>query len=127
MTLDVYDDYQVIETLRSHERQMSLYSSGSNTKVKVSKHEANDQGLSEAVDIAPKDNMWDESPDMLMRYAVMFGRMDSIFNLMKEWNTGVTIPDNCYLRWGRDWDRDGEYNDQTFNDYPHVELIYKDK
>jgi peptidoglycan LD-endopeptidase CwlK len=27
------------------------------------------------------------------------------------------------LRWGRDWDGDEDLNDQTFNDYPHLELL----
>ncbi len=26
------------------------------------------------------------------------------------------------LRWGGDWDRDAEFDDQTFNDLPHFEL-----
>jgi hypothetical protein len=27
------------------------------------------------------------------------------------------------LRWGGDWDRDGDRFDQSFNDLPHVELV----
>lgn len=27
------------------------------------------------------------------------------------------------LRWGRDWDRDTDLSDQTFNDYAHFEII----
>ena len=27
------------------------------------------------------------------------------------------------LRWGGDWDRDGSFADQTFNDLPHFELL----
>lgn len=27
------------------------------------------------------------------------------------------------IRWGGDWDRDNEFDDQTFMDFPHFELV----
>ncbi len=35
---------------------------------------------------------------------------------------GVAVSLSIGIRWGRDWDQDGDLNDQTFNDYSHYEL-----
>ena len=41
--------------------------------------------------------------------------------VLEEWNImedeGLT--DDYVLKWGGDWDNDGDFDDQTFNDYPH--------
>lgn len=36
---------------------------------------------------------------------------------------GVAKALGIKIRWGGDWDRDTETNDQSFNDLPHFELI----
>lgn len=36
---------------------------------------------------------------------------------------GVAAKKKIKIRWGGDWDRDGELRDQTFFDLPHFELI----
>ena len=36
---------------------------------------------------------------------------------------GVADSLGIKIRWGRDWDRDGDLTDQTFNDYAHFEEI----
>tara|TARA_R110000772_G_scaffold159893_1_gene271073 strand:+ start:774 stop:1091 length:318 start_codon:yes stop_codon:yes gene_type:complete len=45
--------------------------------------------------------------------------------ILDEWNRmkdqGLT--EGFDLRWGGDWDSDGDFDDQTFNDLPHWELI----
>jgi len=36
---------------------------------------------------------------------------------------GIAAHLGIMIRWGRDWDRDTDLNDQTFNDGPHYELV----
>lgn len=36
---------------------------------------------------------------------------------------GIAAKMRIPIRWGGDWDRDGELHDQTFFDLPHFELI----
>nr|MDT0253070.1 hypothetical protein [Endozoicomonas sp.] len=36
---------------------------------------------------------------------------------------GIAQSMSIKLRWGGDWDRDGEMKDHKFIDYPHFELI----
>ncbi len=36
---------------------------------------------------------------------------------------GIAQSMNIKLRWGGDWDRDGEMKDHKFIDYPHFEII----
>lgn len=36
---------------------------------------------------------------------------------------GVATEMGIKIRWGGDWDGDGDLRDQTFNDLPHFELI----
>ena len=35
---------------------------------------------------------------------------------------GVAQAQGLQLRWGGDWDRDGDHHDQSFHDLPHLEL-----
>lgn len=39
---------------------------------------------------------------------------------------GVAQSMGIKLRWGGDWDRDGQLKDQRFKDYPHFELVDDD-
>ena len=39
---------------------------------------------------------------------------------------GVAEEMGIKLRWGGDWDRDGQLQDQRFKDYPHFELVDDD-
>ena len=95
-------DVTIIEGLRSEERQEKLLKEGK-TKTKFSKHI---QG--KAVDLAPYPIDWEDRE----RFHYMGGMLRGIAHEM-----GVKI------RWGGDWDSDGEIADNSFDDLVHVELI----
>ena len=95
-------DVTIIEGLRSEQRQNKLLQGGK-TKTKFSKHIEG-----KAVDLAPYPIDWDDRD----RFHYMGGMIRGI---AKQLNTKV--------RWGGDWDSDGETKDNSFDDLVHVELI----
>jgi len=94
-------DVTIIEGLRSEERQQELLAQGK-TKTKYSKHI-----LGKAVDLAPYPIDWDDRE----MFHYMGGMLRGLGKAM-----GVNI------RWGGDWDSDGDINDNKFDDLVHVEI-----
>ena len=94
-------DVTVIEGLRSAERQKELLAKGA-TKVKYSKHMEG-----KAVDIAPYPIDWEDRE----RFHYMGGMVRGIAKAL-----------NLKVRWGGDWDSDGDINDNKFDDLVHVEI-----
>ena len=94
-------DVTVIEGLRSAERQEELLAKGA-TKVKYSKHMEG-----KAVDIAPYPIDWKDRD----RFHYMGGMI-----------RGIAQQLNIPVRWGGDWDSDGETRDNRFDDLVHVEI-----
>jgi peptidoglycan L-alanyl-D-glutamate endopeptidase CwlK len=94
-------DVTVIEGLRSAERQEELLKKGA-TKVKYSKHMEG-----KAVDIAPYPIDWDDRD----RFHYMGGMI-----------RGIAKQLNVNVRWGGDWDSDGEVKDNNFDDLVHIEI-----
>ena len=94
-------DVTIIEGVRSSERQEELLKQGL-SKVKYSKHMEG-----KAVDLAPYPIDWDD----LERYYYMGGMIRGIGKEL-----GINV------RWGGDWDSDGNIRDQSFNDLVHVEI-----
>ena len=94
-------DVTVIEGLRSAERQEELLKKGA-TKVKYSKHMEG-----KAVDIAPYPIDWDDRD----RFHYMGGMI-----------RGIAKQLNVNVRWGGDWDSDGEIKDNNFDDLVHIEI-----
>ena len=94
-------DVTIIEGVRSSERQEKLLKQGA-TKVKYSKHMEG-----KAVDLAPYPIDWDD----LERFYYMGGMIRVIGKEL-----GINV------RWGGDWDSDGNIRDQSFNDLVHVEI-----
>ena len=94
-------DVTIIEGVRSSERQEKLLKQGA-TKVKYSKHMEG-----KAVDLAPYPIDWDD----LERFYYMGGMIRGIGKEL-----GINV------RWGGDWDGDGNIRDQSFNDLVHVEI-----
>tara|TARA_R110000744_G_scaffold355669_2_gene462253 strand:+ start:2908 stop:3285 length:378 start_codon:yes stop_codon:yes gene_type:complete len=95
-------DITIIEGLRSKERQEELLAKGA-TKVKYSKHMEG-----KAVDIAPYPIEWKDRE----RFHYMGGMIRGVASQM-----GINI------RWGGDWDSDGEVKDNNFDDLVHIELV----
>ncbi len=98
-------DVTVLEGHRSNERQAELLAAGK-SKLGPGKSKHN-QMPSLAIDIAPWPIDWDDAE----RFSYMAGLAKGIAHAQ-----GVT------LRWGGDWDSDGELSDNRFNDLPHLEI-----
>jgi peptidoglycan L-alanyl-D-glutamate endopeptidase CwlK len=94
-------DVTVIEGLRSQERQNELVAKGA-SKTKYSKHI---QG--KAVDLAPYPIDWKDRE----RFHYMGGMV-----------RGIAKQLGANVRWGGDWDSDGEIKDNSFDDLVHVEI-----
>ena len=94
-------DVTVIEGIRSEERQLELLEKGA-TKVKYSKHMDG-----KAVDLAPYPIDWKDRD----RFHYMGGMI-----------RGIAKQLNVSVRWGGDWDSDGEVKDNGFDDLVHIEL-----
>tara|TARA_R110000796_G_scaffold90152_10_gene193887 strand:+ start:1674 stop:2054 length:381 start_codon:yes stop_codon:yes gene_type:complete len=94
-------DVTIIEGLRSEQRQEKLLKEGS-TKTKFSKHITG-----KAVDLAPYPIDWKDRD----RFHYMGGMI-----------RGIAKQLNVNVRWGGDWDSDGETKDNKFDDLVHVEI-----
>ena len=94
-------DVTVLEGLRSQERQNELVAQGK-SKTKFGKHV---QG--KALDLAPYPIDWYDRE----RFHYMGGLARGIGHML-----GVKI------RWGGDWDSDGEIKDNNFDDLVHIEI-----
>tara|TARA_R100001377_G_C3138013_1_gene91685 strand:+ start:259 stop:651 length:393 start_codon:yes stop_codon:yes gene_type:complete len=98
-------DVTIIEGLRSEETQYKYFldkSSKLDGTKKKSKHQTG-----HAVDLAPYPVKWQETK----RFYYMGGMIKGIAKEL-----GINI------RWGGDWDSDGEISDQTFMDLVHIEV-----
>ena len=94
-------DVTIIEGLRSKQRQEILLKEGK-TKTKFSKHIEG-----KAVDLAPYPIEWEDRD----RFHYMGGMI-----------RGIAKQLNINVRWGGDWDSDGETRDNRFDDLVHVEI-----
>ena len=99
-------DCSVLEGQRSKERQNKLYEEGK-TKVKYPKgrHNANP---SRACDIVPYPVDWEDRER---------------FHLFAGFVLGLAQSMEINVRWGGDWNKNFEVDDNKFDDFPHFELI----
>tara|TARA_R100001443_G_scaffold26941_2_gene40267 strand:+ start:1765 stop:2145 length:381 start_codon:yes stop_codon:yes gene_type:complete len=95
-------DVTIIEGLRSEKRQKELLAKGA-TKVKYSKHMEG-----KAVDLAPYPIDWNDR---------------EMFHYMGGMLRGLGKSMGVKIRWGGDWDSDGDINDNKFDDLVHVEVL----
>ena len=100
-----YVDCSIIEGHRSGERQNKLYEEGK-TKVKYphGRHNANP---SRAVDVVPYPIDRDDRER---------------FHLFAGFVLGIAQSMEINIRWGGDWDSDGEIKDNGFDDLVHIEI-----
>ena len=94
-------DVTIIEGVRSKERQEQLLAQGK-TKTKYSKHITG-----KAVDLAPYPINWEDR---------------EMFHYMGGMLRGIGQSMGLKIRWGGDWDSDGDINDNKFDDLVHVEI-----
>jgi len=102
-------DCAVVYGVRTPAEQQALFDKGL-SKTLDSKHLIQPDGWAHAIDLAPYVNgaiPWDKSPYFYNLHGVVLTVADI---------QGTTI------RWGGDWDSDGDFNDQTFMDLVHFEL-----
>ena len=105
-------DFTILETVRGKAKQNQYFASGKSKlpwpKGKHNLDPDRNPKFAIAVDIAPWPIDWKD----LRRFYYLQGIIRGIAQMR-----GIKI------RFGGDWSMDGEINDQTFNDTPHVELI----
>jgi peptidoglycan L-alanyl-D-glutamate endopeptidase CwlK len=102
-------DVTILEGVRTMERQKELFDQGA-TRTLKSKHLKQSDGHSHAVDVAPWVNggiPWDQH---------------SYFYFLGGIIKTIAQQEGINLRWGGDWDGDGNFEDQTFNDLVHWEI-----
>lgn len=107
-------DFSVIEGHRNTDRQQMLFREGRSKIDGVIKKGKHNYIPSYAVDIMPYPrvvngvNVWKDNH----RFTILAGLM-----LAAAAELGIKI------RWGGDWDSDGNANDQSFHDLPHFEIL----
>lgn len=106
-------DFKVIEGVRTPERQRELYAQGRTKPGNVvtwtlkSNHFKQPDGYGHAVDLLPAPYDWkDLAPFNAMAKAVLSAAKD----------LGVNV------RWGADWDQDGNPREKGETDSPHFEI-----
>lgn len=111
-------DFSVLEGVRTPERQKSLYAQGRTapgpkvTWTKTSNHFVNSRtGYGHAVDLVPYPVDW-EGP-------VRFPKFDAISKAM----FAAAKIEGVAIRWGADWDGDGNPRERGETDSPHFELV----
>lgn len=102
-------DFIVLEGHRGEEAQNRAFREG-RSKLPWPKGNHN-KSPSTAADIAPYPIDWD-SKHAAKKFAFLAGLV-----------TGIAASKGVRIRWGGDWDGDGQMADQSFHDLPHVELV----
>ena len=99
-------DIKILEGHRDEELQNLFYAQHkTHLKYPASKH---NKVPSEAVDAAPYPIDWNNKA----RFYYMAGLI-----------IGIAKQKGIELRWGGDWNRDGNFKDNDFDDLGHIELI----
>lgn len=107
-------DFSIIEGHRSLERQQQLFREGKSQIDGITRKGNHNYSPSRAFDFLPYPGsvngvaVWDD----VQRFAVIAGIILS---------TGLRL--GIPLRWGGDWDGDGNAKDQSLYDLPHIELL----
>ena len=126
------EDFMVLEGVRSKEQMMINYGKGRTAAQLAAKgipakyakpgvakvtwlndpfnsnHRINSDGYGHAVDLAPYPLDWNDSKRFTKLAELMF---------RAEKATGINI------RWGRDWNENGRYEEKGETDGPHFELV----
>jgi peptidoglycan LD-endopeptidase CwlK len=119
--LSVVQDYDctIIQGARTAEQQAENVRTGV-SKTLDSKHVTSIAfPLARAVDVAPYPVIWPKPEMSRAEFAHAVGRFYHFgcFVQLRAKSMGIA------LRWGADWDSDGDFLDQTFDDLPHFELV----
>ena len=104
-------DISIITSYRDLKKQKELYREGL-SKVEEGKHNVYP---SLAVDAAPYPIKWDSFKDIPKNRA----RFYFLAGIVK----AIAVSHDVKIRWGGDWDGDNDFNDQTFDDLCHWEIV----
>jgi len=132
----VVTDFSVIETARGKPQQDHYVAIGASTvEWPDSKHNVHDgRPLPEAMDLwpyVPAFGALSGHPDQIAEIADKTGRSVAEVQafVLKAFARLAGVVETCAIerghkiRWGGDWDGDGNLLDQNFHDLPHFELI----
>jgi peptidoglycan L-alanyl-D-glutamate endopeptidase CwlK len=101
-------DFAIVEGFRNEKAQNIAYASGaSQRKWPFGEH---NKLPSDAMDCYPWPIDWSDTPKNVERQTLLAGIM-----LATSWQLGIQ------LRWGGDWNRDGDTRDEKFRDRGHFE------
>jgi len=121
-------DHSVYESLRTDEKQLEYFLEGKSKldprdpkKRKSAKHLKQSDGYAHATDSAPYPISFERASKAKARFYMYAGYMFMTSEILYEQGK-ITHK----LRWGGDWDSDKDFEDQSFDDLPHMEL-YKPK
>ena len=102
-------DFSIIDSHRTETEQNRAYAHG---KSKLQWPNSLHNALpARAADIAPYPISWGNNAKDLARFYYLQGVLKA-----------VSYYENIKIRQGCDWDSDGLFADQTFDDLPHIEL-----
>jgi len=112
-------DFAITEGMRSHARQLELLQMG-RTWTEHSMHLRQPDGYAHAIDVMAvgdldRDGDVDTTDRNMTWSHVNYSTIQVAFQRA---STGLGIP----IRWGGDWDCDGDSGDQAHFDGPHFEL-----
>lgn len=107
-----YFDCTIIEGFRNEEDQNQAFKTG-NSKLKWPNGKHN-KSPSNAVDVVPYPIDWKDTNRMRFFAGMVLG----IAQMMKAQGRM-----NYAVRWGGDWNMNTDLKDQSFNDFPHFELV----
>lgn len=115
-------DYSSLEGARPDETQYKYFKEGKSKLdgiTKKSKHQVTiKEPLSKAVDVAPYPIDFKNKDKAKARFYFLAGYFFQASEMLYEAGE-ITHK----LRWGGDWDSDKEFQDQSFDDLPHFELL----
>tara|TARA_R100001377_G_scaffold74245_1_gene50450 strand:+ start:80 stop:469 length:390 start_codon:yes stop_codon:yes gene_type:complete len=98
-------DCTIIEGVRSEEKQQEYFKKGKSKIDGITKKGMHQLG--KAIDLAPYPIDWNDRD----RFHYMGGMI-----------RGIAKQLNVNVRWGGDWDSDGQTKDNSFDDLVHVEV-----
>jgi len=113
-----YYDHSVYERYRDLERQWKLFQEGKSKIDGIRKRGKHNYFPSLATDSAPYPIDFADRLKAKARFYQFSGYMFAVAKrLLEEGKISHR------LRWGGDWDSDKDFEDQSFDDLPHFELI----
>ena len=112
-------DFGVYEGVRAIEQQQIYFDTGRTTTMN-SKHLVQPDGFGHAVDLYPYPINMKKVNQGNAQEIVRFGVLAGIMKTM-----ALRITSEYFIRWGGDWDSDGQTLDHSFFDAMHFEIRRK--